>query len=623
MKRVDMVIEDVYWENIIQKMCKEIIPYQYQVLNDEVKDIPQSHAIENFRIASGEKQGIYSGMLFQDSDVAKWIEAAAYSLRIQNNEEIEQKIEGLIDLIERTQQDDGYLDTYYICEKQKEKLGNIAHGHEMYCAGHLLEAAVAYAEVTGKERFLRIMEKCIRWFMDRIGPEDGKRCIYTGHPELELALYRLYQYTNNKEYYDFMQYLLLERGKQPSFLLNDSGYGEQYHDRWFGLEYHQAHKPVMDQTEAVGHAVRAMYLYAGLADFAERSSDQKYVDRLMELWDDVTQKKMYITGSIGSDEHGECFSSSYDLPNDRAYAETCASIGLFMWGRRMLKLQLNSKFSDVMEQALYNGILSGISEDGKSYFYVNPLEVNPVKAHQRYDMRHIQTERVRWLGCACCPPNVARVISSLERYVYDESQVEHALSVHLYLCGRICTTNGQIWKLTGNYMKDGVICIEYQGENLFCTLKLRNPGWSLNTRVYINMVEEQVQSENGYLIISRNWKEGDRVQLCFDLKAKMVYSNVRVQDNAGKTAIMRGPVVFCAEETDNGKDLSALLVKDIERHSEGSVWLSGYRECTEPQNELYSFIPPKKQAVEIRMIPYSQWGNRGEGEMRVWMRKEY
>lgn len=621
MKHSQMQIEDCFWSPIISKMCNDIIPYQYEVLNDEIEGIPRSHAIENFRIASGQKKGKYVGMLFQDSDVAKWIEAAAYSLKVNNNAEIREKIESVIDLIEQTQQEDGYLDTYYICEKPDQKLKNIAHGHEMYCAGHLLEAAVGYAEVTGEERFLHIMERYIKWFMDRIGPNKNQLHIYPGHPELELALYKLYQYTGNNQYLEFMKYILMERGKQPSFLLKDTGYGEQYHDKWFALEYHQAHKHILEQTEAVGHAVRAMYLYSGMADLAKTLDDETLFKTLKVLWADVTTKKMYITGAIGSDEHGEGFSIAYDLPNDRAYAETCASIGLFMWARRMLKLELNSDYADVMELALYNGISSGMSEDGKQYFYVNPLEVNPAKVHQRYDLKHVRSSRVTWFGCACCPPNVARILTSLEKYSYDISDDSNSIAIHLYLCGQIIMSDDSVWNITGKYLTDGKIEITYSGEEKDFTLRLRNPGWSTACEIRINGLRIKAESEQGYFYILRKWKNGDTVQLKFGITAQLVYANTYVEDDAGKVAVMRGPVVFCLEEADNGKNLSELMIGTIESHCENSVILNGYREHTMDSIALYSTNPPSIEETTIKAIPYSHWGNTGEGEMKVWVRK--
>ena len=358
-----------------------------------------------------------------------------------------------------------------------------------------------------------------------------------------------------------------------------------------------------------------------MADLAKASGDEALFNALKVLWTDVTTKKMYITGAIGSDEHGEGFSIAYDLPNDRAYAETCASIGLFMWARRMLKLEWNSNYADVMEVALYNGISSGMSEDGKQYFYVNPLEVNPAKVHQRYDMRHVRSSRVTWFGCACCPPNVARILTSLERYNYDIADDSCSMAIHLYLCGRIIMPDDSVWNITGSYLTDGKIEVSYTGEEKDFTLKLRNPGWSTGTEIRMNGQPVEAEQEQGYFSVSRKWKDGDKLQLKFGITAQLVYANTCVEDDAGKVAVMRGPVVFCLEEADNGKHLSELMIESIDSQCQDSVILKGYREHTEDHKALYSTIPPRIEETSIKAIPYSHWGNAGEGEMRVWVRK--
>lgn len=633
--KLKITIRDDFWSPRIEKMCREIIPYQYEVLNDAVPGIPKSHAIENFRIAAGETDGEYQGMLFQDSDVAKWIEAAAYSLQIHPNEEVQKKIDGLIKLIGRAQQADGYLNTYYICKGVENRFTNIAHGHELYCAGHLVEAAVAYAETTGKEELLFIAERYVTCLMDMIGPEDGKLRIYSGHPEIELALYRLYCYTGNKKYYQFMNYLIMERGKQPSFLLQDKGFGEQYRDKWFHLKYHQAHEPVWEQKEAVGHCVRAVYLYCAMADLARESRETYMRESLERLWQDVTTKKMYITGAIGTQAHGECFSEGYDLPNDRAYAETCAAIGLIFWAKRMLLLEEKSEFADVMELALYNGALSGMSTDGKHYFYVNPLEVNPFDAVARYDMQHIKTEREAWMGCACCPPNIARLLTSLNQYIYFWSQETNRLYVNLYIGGRISFEHEGTYgclEVTSEYVENGKISYFYKGSNEKFVLCLRIPGWAQSYQLSVNgKQQEKYPTENGYLCISREFVEGDCIKIEFPLALKKVYANPRVGVDAGRAALMRGPVVYCLEEADNGKNLSGISVGELKQsrefidtslpYHEVSVCFRGFRDREEDwKNKLYGYEESGKEEIIVKAIPYHLWGNRGVGEMKVWIR---
>ena len=564
--------------------------------------------------------------------MGKWIEAASYSLRIREDRELEEKIDGLVRILKKAQKEDGYLNSYYTSARPGERLTNIAHGHEMYCAGHLAEAAVAYAQATGKTELLDIVEDCISYFMSKIGPEPEKLHIYPGHPELELALYKLYQYTKKEKYLKFMEYLLLERGKQPSFLLEDPGFGEQYHDKWFGLEYHQAHLPILEQREAKGHAVRAMYLYAGLADLAYETKDPAIISVLENLWKDVTERKMYITGAVGSDEHGEGFGAPYDLPNDRGYGETCASIGLIFWARRMLRLKADSRYGDVMELALYNGALSGMAPDGKTYFYVNPLMVIPSQAESRYDLRHVKTERVPWFGCACCPPNAARLIASLPDYVCDYDCGEKELTVHLYICGKI-TLDKNIWfEASGDYIGSGKAEYIYRGESVEMTLRMRLPGWSGKTGMKLNGSLFRPDTENGYAIISRKWSDGDKLEVVFDLRPRFIYSNPRAAANAGRAAVKKGPVVYCLEEADNGGDLNAVVVEDFcsagdagrqDGQQEQAVYLRGYREKAGSQEgKLYSDQNPEKVEGVFCAVPYHMWGNRGKGEMLVWMRKK-
>lgn len=645
-------INDRFWKPRIDRMCNEIIPYQYKVLNDEVEGIPPSHAIGNFRLAAGEEKGTYGGMLFQDSDVGKWIEAAAYALAWEKNPILEEEIDGLVCLMKKAQGEDGYLNTYYTCKKPGERFANIAHGHELYCAGHLLEGAVAYARVTGKEEFLHIMINYIGLLQEKIGREHGQMRIYPGHPELEIALYKLYQYTGEEKYLEFMEYFIEERGSQPSFLEKDSGFGEQFKDKWFDLKYHQAHEPVKEQKEAAGHAVRAMYLYAAMADLAGEKGDEDLKQSLQVLWNDVTGKKMYLTGAVGSEAHGECFSAAYDLPNDRAYAETCASIGLIFWAKRMLRMEKDSKYGDVMERALYNGAISGISEDGKKYFYVNPLMMLPEEVETRYDLQHVSKERTSWFGCACCPPNVARLMASLGEYIYEDcygaKNPEEGFYIHLYVEGEVrFGENGKNgFVAEGDYIKDGRMKYTYKGEKADKEIYFRIPSWCecweirlnderLMGRENLGEGREEEKLKKGYAAIDRQWQEGDTVDVAFGIKPRLVYANPKVWTDAGRCALMRGPVVYCLEEKENGKNLNAIVVKGGEEWAQGWKEEQGYlygeaaisfpakREDVEKWgNTLYCYEKSEVKEIKAVAIPYHSWGNRGCGEMVVWMRTE-
>lgn len=631
---MEVLITDSFWKRLIERNSREIIPFQYDVLNDDIPGIPESHAVENFRIAAGISSGKFSGMLFQDSDVAKWIEAASYSLAVSPDPELEKKVDGLIEIIAKAQQADGYLNTYYSRPENGERFSNIAHGHELYCAGHMTEAAVAYYESTGKRSLLDIVEKYVAYLMKEIGPDDNQRHIYSGHPEIELALYRLYKATGKKEYLDFASWLIDFRGTEPNFLRDDPYFGEQYKDKWFALEYHQAHKPVREQTEAVGHAVRAMYLYCAMADIAFETGDPELKQVLDSLWKDVTGRKMYLIGGIGSEAHGESFSCPYDLPNDRAYAETCASIGLFFWARRMFRLDRNGCYPDIMEQALYNNILDGMSTDGKKYNYANPLMTVPEVNEARYDLRHAKTERVSWFGCACCPPNIARLLGSLNRYIYDFDPSERRLSVLLYIESKtdFKLTDGRCaFHSETDYPRNGLVKLVCDEAVADFSLFLRIPGWCRNYSVGLNGEYKSYSANNGFIEIRRDWERGDSATIDFEISPRFVFSNAKVRENSGKTALMYGPVVYCLEECDNGAYLSNIIADPsaqivFEKNPAGddfpALRFDAKRESDgDDSGALYTEVRPDVSPFSAFAVPFFEWGNRGTGEMTVWFRR--
>ncbi|MCK4600320.1 glycoside hydrolase family 127 protein, partial [Candidatus Bipolaricaulota bacterium] len=371
-------VKDEFWAKRLQQVREVVIPYQWEVLNDRVPAAEPSHAIENFRIAAGRTEGAYYGWVFQDSDVAKWLEAVGYCLIRQADPELERLADSVIDLVVKAQQADGYLNTYFTVKEPGGRWTNLRDNHEMYCAGHMMEAAVAYYEATGKRKFLDAM--C--WLADHIdaafGSEPGKKKGYPGHEEIELALVKLYQTTGEQRYLRLSRFFIDERGHEPHYYdLEAKERGDETSGRPYDKAYSQAHLPVREQTNAVGHAVRAMYLYSGMADMAAETNDETLVTACKRLWNNLTKRQMYITGGIGSAVQGEAFTFDYDLPNDTAYTETCAAIGLVFWAHRMLMLDVDHDYADVMERAFYNVVLSGISLGGREYFYVNPLEVWP------------------------------------------------------------------------------------------------------------------------------------------------------------------------------------------------------------------------------------------------------
>ena len=401
---------------------EKMIPYQWKALNDLLPDGEPSHAIENLRIAAGEKTGEFKGMVFQDSDVAKWLEAVAYSLATHPDPQLEATADEVIDLVTRAQQPDGYLNSYYTIVDPENRWTNLAENHELYCAGHFIEAAVAYYEATGKDKLLQVVCKLVEHIDSIFGPEEGKKKGYPGHEEIELALIRLYRVTRDERHLRLAQFFVEERGKQPNYFEEEArARGPQRSPNWglFGLDYNQAHLQVREQTTVEGHAVRAMYLFSAVADLAQETGDPQLLQVSKTLWDNMVSRRMYITGGIGSQAHGEGFTIDYDLPSSRAYAETCAAIGLFFWGHRLLQLEPDNRYADEMERALYNGILSGMSWEGDRFFYVNPLEVDPAVCRARHDHRHVKATRQGWFACACCPPNLARLLTSLHHYIYS------------------------------------------------------------------------------------------------------------------------------------------------------------------------------------------------------------
>lgn len=645
MKKVEEIatnkvkINDRFWGRYLEVVRNHVIPYQWDALNDRLPDTSPSHAIENFRIAAGESSGEYYGMVFQDSDIAKWLEAVAYSLENEPNEELEKTADEVIALLGRAQDENGYLNTYYTVKEPNNRWTNIRDNHELYCAGHLIEAAVAYYQATGKKQFLDIMCKYADHIDSVFGPEEDKLKGYPGHQEIELALVKLYDVTGQEKYLNLSKYFIDERGKQPHYFDIEKEKRKETKPFWFNDDYayHQAHKPVREQKEAVGHAVRATYMYTAMTDLALKTKDESLKKACEELWNNVTQKQMYVTAGIGSMEFGESFSFNYDLPNDLSYTETCASIALVFWANRMLQLEANNKYADVMELALYNGTISGMDLDGKKFFYVNPLEVLPEASDKRKDKKHVKSVRQKWFGCACCPPNLARLIASIGHYIY--SQKEKELFVHLYMGSettiQIANNPVKLVQQT-NYPWDGNVSmiVSPEKEETF-TMALRIPGWAKGTVVKLNgeIVDHFPLMKNGYVYINRRWKENDHIELSFPMVAERIQSNPKVRHNVGKVAIQRGPVVYCLEQVDNGENLHGIILpRDAELKAEydpelleGVVSITGEAERLDQSNwnsELYRPVEDSTTKVQLKAIPYYAWCNREPGEMIVWVNEK-
>jgi DUF1680 family protein len=618
-------------------MREHVIPYQWEVLNDNIAGAEKSHAIENFKIAAGVSKGAFHGMPFQDSDVAKWLEAASYSLQATPSSKIERIVDEAVDIIASAQGDDGYLNTYFTIGKPGQRWTDFSHGHELYCAGHLIEAAVALYEATGKRRLLEVMERYVDYIDSVIGPQPGKLHVYCGHPEIELALARLYRTTKRQKYLDLSRYFINERGNQPCFLVDEPTFGSTAKDRWFDLSYHQAHAPIREQDKPEGHAVRAMYLYASVADAVLESGDASLLEALERLWRNLVEARMYITGGVGSQAHGERFTVDFDLPNDRAYAESCGSIGLVFWAHRMIQIKPRGVYGDVLERALYNNVLAGISLSGTEYFYANPLRVDPIAVRYREDLKHVSAARQRWFGVACCPTNIVRLICSLGHYIYSSN--ENELFVHLYVESEAEVASSRwsvrIKQQTGYPWTDSVAITLNPSDAVELTMAIRLPSWCRDPRFTVNDESPLHAKElvrDGYIYILRTWHAGDKIRVDFSMRAERVAADSRVAENAGRVALQRGPFIYCLEETDNGRNLSDLAIpretKLVEESRPellgGVVAISGLSvrgglETT--QGNLYG--PPTSHSSSARFtaVPYCTWCNRTPGEMIVWIRE--
>ncbi|HZJ57584.1 MAG TPA: beta-L-arabinofuranosidase domain-containing protein, partial [Clostridia bacterium] len=567
-------INDDFWSRYIALVRDTVIPYQWEALNDRIADADPSGAIRNFRIAAGEEEGDFYGMVFQDSDVAKWLEAVAYRLEAFPDPKLEDIADEVIDLIGRAQEEDGYLNTYYSIKGLDDRWSNLHECHELYCAGHMIEAAVAYYKVTGKRRLLDVVCKFADYIDTVFGVEADKIKGYPGHQEIELALVKLYKVTENEKYLDLAKYFLDERGRKPFFFdiewkkRGKTSYwtGDNSEAPGKGKEYYQAHLPIRQQTEAVGHSVRAVYMYASMVDVAMETGDQELMEACRTLWENTVSKRMYITGGIGSQVHGEAFSFDYDLPNDTAYAETCAAIGLIFFAKRMLDTEPKGEYGDIMERALYNGVISGMSLDGKQFFYVNPLEVDPEACEKNGNMKHVKPVRQKWFGCACCPPNVARLLASLGHYVYRVN--DNTIYAHLYMGSSLeMTVGGDKVRIdqTTDYPWDGRIDIRVglDGSKDF-DLALRIPGWCQNPYISINGEAINLADivVDGYATIRRRWEDGDKIELVLPMEPVRMRANPMVRANVGKVAVQYGPIVYCLEEVDNGPNLHALVLPE-------------------------------------------------------------
>lgn len=573
-------INDNFWSPRLSKHVSATLP----VCIDQIEN--QTGRIRNFENAA-KGEGEHSGIFFDDSDVYKALEGMAYSLINNPDPELEKKADEWIDKFAAAQQPDGYINTFYTLTGLDKRWTNMDK-HEMYCAGHMIEAGVAYYQATGKRKLLDVCIRMTDHMMSQFGP--GKRHWVPGHEEIELALVKLYQTTQEQKYLDFAYWLLEERGH---------GHGTMGDEGKWDPVYYQDIVPVRRLTDISGHAVRCMYLYCGMADVAALKNDTGYIAAIDRLWDDVVHRNMYITGGIGSSRDNEGFTEDYDLPNLDAYCETCASVGMVLWNQRMNQLTGDSKYIDILERSLYNGALAGISLGGDRFFYVNPLESKG--DHHRQE----------WYGCACCPSQLSRFLPSIGNYIYASS--DDALWVNLYIGNtgqiRIGETDILLTQET-DYPWDGSVKLTIStSQPLEKEIRLRIPNWCKTYDLSINGKRINVSEEKGYAVI-KDWKSQDVIALDMDMPVEIVAADPHVKENLGKRAIQRGPLVYCMEEIDNPEYFDQIQL------SPSTTFQTAF--VSDILNGIKT-IKTNGRAQSATFIPYYAWDNRKAGKMRVWI----
>ena len=603
---VDAVrFRDELWAPKIAQVRQIMLPSQYRSLEETGR-------MANFRRGAGNEPGEFVGFYFNDSDVYKWLEAASWVLALQPDAELDSLVDRVIEEVGAAQLPDGYLDNFYLGERNALRWTELTRTHELYCAGHLFQAAVAHHRATAKMSLLRIATRFANLICDVFGPaEAGKLPGTDGHEEVELALVELSRETGDRRYLEQARYFLDARG----------------HGLVGGDEYHQDHLPFREMDAMVGHAVRAVYLNAGATDVYAETGEQALLETLERLWSNMITRRMYVTGGIGARHEGEAFGVDFELPNSRAYAETCAAIGSVMWNWRMLLLTGDARYADLIEHTLYNAMLPGVALDGSAYFYMNPLE-----SDRNY-------RREPWFECACCPPNVARTLASLPGYVYSTAGDE--IWVHLYGANTAeIQLGGRTVQLEqrGNYPWDETIELEVGSAGDFA-LMLRIPRWcESGAAVTINGERPPDEPQPGtYLRIDRSWRVGDVVRLTFPMPVRLIEAHPYVDAASGRVALMRGPILYCAEAVDNpGFDLrDARLIIDSEIQVEpdtgaltGLPILRTEAFIDPPDAEWNERLYRMRQASSgqsarhsvLTLVPYFAWANRDPGRMTMWVR---
>jgi uncharacterized protein len=602
----DVEIRDDFWTPRRESNRLASIPVN-------LENLEKSGNLKNLRLAGQRATNGFEGPVFMDSDVYKALEAAAYSLATQPDPALDKRLDAIIATLAAAQQPDGYLNSYYTVKEPGRRWVNLRDNHELYCAGHMFEAAVAHYLATGKTNFLTVAKRYADYIDSVFGPAP-KRMGYPGHPEIELALIKLWRATGDSRYFNLARFFIESRGKH--FFATEH---KTPLDRYDG-SYWQDDVPICDHTNIKGHAVRAAYLLSGATDVAAETRNPALLKMIDRVWRNTTEKNMYLTGGIGPSSHNEGFTVDYDLPNATAYQETCATIALAQWNHRLALLSGDARYADVVERALYNGVLAGVSQDGTRFFYVNPLESQGTH------------HRSPWFGCACCPPNVARTLASLGGYAYAVGR--DALWVNLYIQGDVkATVSGApvLFAVTTGYPWDGKVILRPTLPNpARFELRLRVPGWCAGATIAVNKSKvKEPRLDRGYVVLNRTWRSGDVVELNLPMPVERITANPGVKADQGLVALQRGPLVYCFEGCDQGEPLSCLyLPGNAEFKAEkeknllgGVVALKGFADCAADQDwhrKLYQAAPPVRR-VPVTAIPYYAWDNRAAGAMKVWL----
>lgn len=675
-------IDDAFWNKYTELVWKEVLPYQWRALNDAVTDAEPSHAIHNFRIAAGEVEGEFMGWPFQDSDLHKWLEAVAYVLTWHPDPALEARADEAIELIGRAQKPDGYVDTYWQIRYPGQEFTNLREGHELYTMGHMIEAGVAYYHATGKTRYLDICRRAADHIVDVFHKPPLERGI-PGHEEIELSLVKLYEATGEKPYLTMAADFINRRGENPPYFFEEAkrpGWVQIFSDQEgndYHLDYAQTDRPVREQRQAEGHAVRAVYLYCAMADVAAYTGDETLLAACKTLYNNIVNCQMYVTGGIGSSGMLERFTKDYDLPNASNYAESCASVGLALFSRRMAKITHDARYMDTAELALSNTVTSGIAMDGKSFFYVNPLALWPAAGIPGTDRQHVKPVRQPWFGCACCPPNIARTLASLGEYVYftgkDDAADDPASTgkdtvyVNLFVSSTTHVTLGgadYAVSLSTKYPFEDTVdvqimrCAETETDK-DAARKINETGTAIpdsdhaaaDTAGDVQMairIPSCVRSfatcgttlhyteRNGYLYFEGPF-ESEKFTLELDMPAQFIHADPRVRYDEGCVAVKKGPLVYCLESVDNGENLNQFLVDTSAPLSESFdsdllggtlvITAEGWRQTVSgmPGGALYGTGRTVLTPATLKFIPYAYWDNRTDdpasGEMQVWVRE--